>query len=136
MEEENKKLVENIKKTIGVTDSDTGLALPSQWNLAEDLQLLQEHPMLVSECTKITDLKTSKPKYFIHIKNIGNYVVSLDKDVAPTDIEEGSRVGIERNNYQIKIPLPQRIDSSVAAMEIEEKPDVTYNDIGGCKEQL
>lgn len=21
-------------------------------------------------------------------------------------------------------------------MEVEEKPDVTYNDIGGCKEQL
>ncbi len=29
LEEENKKLVESIKKTIGVTESETGLALPS-----------------------------------------------------------------------------------------------------------
>ncbi len=55
--------------------------------------------MLVSECTKITDLKTPKPKYFINIKQIGNFVVGLHKDVAPADIEEGARVGVERQNY-------------------------------------
>lgn len=33
IETENQKLVEKIKKSIGVKESDTGLALPSQWNL-------------------------------------------------------------------------------------------------------
>lgn len=36
IETQNKDLVEEIKKLIGVKDSDTGLALPSHWNLAED----------------------------------------------------------------------------------------------------
>lgn len=36
IEDENKALVENIKRLIGVKESDTGLALPSEWNLAED----------------------------------------------------------------------------------------------------
>jgi 26S proteasome regulatory subunit T1 len=36
IETQNKDLVDEIKKLIGVKESDTGLALPSQWNLAED----------------------------------------------------------------------------------------------------
>jgi 26S proteasome regulatory subunit T1 len=32
--------------------------------------------------------------------------------------------------------LPPKIDPSVTMMTVEEKPDVTYNDVGGCKEQI
>ncbi len=42
---------------------------------------------------------------------------------------------MDRNKYQIQIPLPPKIDPSVTMMTVEEKPDVTYSDIGGCKEQ-
>jgi len=56
--------------------------------------------------------------------------------VAPTDIEEGMRVGVDRNKYQIHIPLPPKIDPTVTMMQVEEKPDVTYSDVGGCKEQI
>ena len=34
------------------------------------------------------------------------------------------------------MPLPPRIDPTVTMMTVEEKPDVTYNDIGGAKDQL
>ncbi|KAG5221754.1 26S proteasome regulatory [Salix suchowensis] len=56
--------------------------------------------------------------------------------VAPTDIDEGMRVGVDRTKYQIQIPLPPKIDASVTMMQVEEKPDVTYSDVGGCKEQI
>ena len=46
------------------------------------------------------------------------------------------RVGVDRNKYQIHIPLPPKIDPSVTMMQVEEKPDVTYSDVGGCKEQI
>merc|ERR1712195_83750 len=29
-----------------------------------------------------------------------------------------------------------KIDPSVTMMQVEEKPDVTYSDVGGCKEQI
>ncbi len=35
-----------------------------------------------------------------------------------------------------QIPLPPRIDPTVTMMTVEEKPDVTYKDVGGCKEQI
>ena len=43
---------------------------------------------------------------------------------------------VDRNKYQIHIPLPPKIDPSVTMMQVEEKPDVTYSDVGGCKEQI
>ena len=136
VEKENKNLVEEIKKRIGVKESDTGLALPSQWNLAEDAMLMKEEPLHVAVCTKIIDKLTPSPKYMINLKQIAKYVVGLGKDVAPSDIEESMRVGVKRNKYEIMLPLPPRIDPSVSTMQVEEKPDVTYNDIGGVKEQL
>merc|ERR1711959_883129 len=50
------------------------------------------------------------------------------------DIEEGMRVGVDRTKYSIQIPLPPKIDPSVTMMTVEEKPDVTYDDIGGASE--
>lgn len=43
---------------------------------------------------------------------------------------------VDRQKYHIQIPLPPKIDPSVTMMTVEEKPDVTYSDIGGCKEQI
>jgi 26S proteasome regulatory subunit T1 len=34
------------------------------------------------------------------------------------------------------MPLPPKVDPLVAVMEVEEKPDVIYTDIGGCEEQI
>jgi 26S proteasome regulatory subunit T1 len=93
-------------------------------------------------------------QYVVNIKQIAKFVVGLGERVAPTDVEEGMRVGcvmiftaiwtfltvptnsVDRNKYQIQIPLPPKIDPSVTMMQVEEKPDITYSDVGGCKEQI
>ncbi|OII73514.1 26s proteasome regulatory subunit 7 [Cryptosporidium andersoni] len=137
IEVEVKDLVRSISKLNSVRESDTGLAPPPQWDLAADRQMMQmEQPLQVARCTKIIDPGTEEAKYVINIKQMAKYVVGLGDKVAPTDIEEGMRVGVDRNKYKIQIPLPPKIDPSVAMMTVEDKPDVTYNDIGGAKEQL
>lgn len=70
---------------------------------------------------------------------MGRFVVALDEKLAPTDIEEGMRVGIQRaseigSKLQIQLPLPPLFDPYVTSMEVDDKPDVSYSDIGGCKE--
>ena len=156
-------------------ESDTGLAAPNLWDLAMDRQrMAEEHPLQVARCTKIIPVNPGaaeaaravnpagaaqgqkgadeQDKYVINIKQIAKFVVGLGERVAPTDIEEGMRVGyvvssrfymsadlwvsVDRNKYQIQIPLPPKIDASVTMMQVEEKPDVTYSDVGGCKEQI
>lgn len=43
---------------------------------------------------------------------------------------------VDRTTYKIQIPLPPKIDPSVTMMQVEDRPDVTYADVGGCKEQI
>ncbi|KAL0791880.1 hypothetical protein Bca101_008126 [Brassica carinata] len=153
VEKEIKELAKRINDLCGIKESDTGLALPSQWDLVSDKQMMQEEqPLQVARCTKIISPNTEDAKYVINVKQIAKFVVGLGDKVSPTDIEEGMRVGeanlqknipslisicrVDRTKYQIQIPLPPKIDPSVTMMTVEEKPDVTYNDVGGCKEQI
>lgn len=90
----------------------------------------------MARCTKIINADSEEPKYIINVKQFAKFVVDLAESVAPTDIEEGMRVGVDRTKYQIHIPLPPKIDPSVTMMQVEDKPDVTYSDVGGCKDQI
>jgi 26S proteasome regulatory subunit T1 len=140
VEDETKEYIGKINKLIGVKESDTGLAPPSQWDLEGDKQMMkQEQPLQVARCTKIIDPNTEDTKYVIKIREFAKFVVGLGEKVSPSDIEEGMRVGVDTSHggkYRIQIPLPPKIDPSVTMMTVEEKPDVTYNDVGGAKDQL
>uniref|UniRef100_A0A0A9Y3V9 26S protease regulatory subunit 7 n=1 Tax=Lygus hesperus TaxID=30085 RepID=A0A0A9Y3V9_LYGHE len=130
-------IIKRVNELTGIKESDTGLAPPALWDLAADKQTLQnEQPLQVARCTKIINADSDDPKYIINVKQFAKFVVDLADSVAPTDIEEGMRVGVDRNKYQIHIPLPPKIDPTVTMMQVEEKPDVTYSDVGGCKEQI
>jgi len=150
---------------MGVKESETGLAPPNLWDLPADRRRTQEEQTLqVARCTKIivksgngnaaavpqaSNAAPSAPinneannateeerQYMINVKQIGKFVVGLGKRVGHGDVEEGMRVGVDRAKYQIQQPLPPRIDPTVTMMQVEEKPDITYADIGGCKEQI
>lgn len=148
LESELEGHVKKIDEAVGVKESDTGLAPPNYWDLVADKQAMQEEqPLQVARCTKIIQDEADgaggsgggtdeSAKYVINIRQIAKFVVGLGEQVAPTDIEEGMRVGVDRNKYQIQIPLPAKIDPSVTMMTVEEKPDVTYADVGGVKEQI
>ena len=136
-EDDIKKHQETVKELIGIKESDTGLSQPSQWDLVADKQMMQEEqPLQVARCTKIINPGQNDTKYVINISQIAKFVVALGEKVSPTDVEEGMRVGVDRTKYQIQIPLPPKIDPTVSLMEVEDKPDVTYDDIGGNKSSL
>lgn len=155
LEEEIKTHQQTVKDLIGIKESDTGLSQPSQWDLVGDKQMMSEEaPLQVARCTKIIagesegtegsgsgggNANASNPsgnKYVINVKQIAKFVVGLGEKVAPTDIEEGMRVGVDRSKYSIQIPLPPKIDPTVSLMTVEDKPDVTYDDVGGAKDAM
>lgn len=162
LEEEIKTHQQTVKDLIGIKESDTGLSPPSMWDLVGDKQMMSEEaPLQVARCTKIIpgdsdgtntggeggagaggmggNLSSSNAagaKYVINVKQIAKFVVGLGEKVAPTDIEEGMRVGVDRSKYSIQIPLPPKIDPTVSLMTVEDKPDVTYDDVGGAKDAM
>merc|ERR1712178_77420 len=138
VEDDIVKISKNVDDARGIKESDTGLAPPSSWDLVADKQVSQqENPLQVARCTKIINADTENAMYMINVKQIAKFVVALGDNVSPMDIEEGMRVGVDRSGkYQIQLPLPPKIDAAVSLMMVEEKPDVTYSDLGGCKEQV
>ena len=137
LEADLRNISSKVNELCGIKESDTGLAQPSQWDLTQDKQVMQEEqPLQVARCTKIINPNTDDAQYVINVKQIAKFVVGLGQHVAPTDIEEGMRVGVDRTKYFIHIPLHPKIDLYVTMMTVEEKPDVTYNDVGGSKEQV
>ncbi|KAF8509901.1 P-loop containing nucleoside triphosphate hydrolase protein [Gautieria morchelliformis] len=142
-----KDIQKRVNEKLGVKESDTGLAPPNLWDIPADKQRMSEdHPLQVARCTKIIPkdpalaaaAEAVNPqgaiqgqkgadeldKYVINIKQIAKFVVGLGDRVAPTDVEEDPNT------------TPPKIDPSVTMMQVEEKPDVTYSDVGGCKEQI
>lgn len=61
---------------LGVRESDTGLAPPSQWDLTADKMMLQEsQPLQVARCTKIINPGTDNAQYVINVKQLAKFVV-------------------------------------------------------------
>jgi 26S proteasome regulatory subunit T1 len=136
IEDEVKTMTKDINKLCGIRESETGLSLPSNWVIEQDRQALGEDSLMVGRITKIMDPNTDHSRYIIHIRQMAKYVVDIHENLSPTDVEEGMRVGIEKKKYKISLPLPPKIDPGVSLMTVEERPDVTYNEIGGYREQI
>ena len=136
IEDEVKSLTKDVNKLCGVRESETGLSLPSNWVKIADKKAIGEEPLMVGRIIKIMDKDTDHTRYMVNIRKVAKYVVELSDQLSPTDVEEGMRIGVDRKKYKISLPLPPKIDPSVSLMTVEERPDVTYNDIGGYKEQL
>ena len=133
---EVKDLTSEVNKLCGIRESETGLSLPSNWLVIEDKKAVNSEPLMVGRIIKILDKDTDHSRYMIHLRQVAKYVVDLGSKLSPTDVEEGMRVGVDRKKYSIQLPLPPKIDANVSLMTVEERPDVTYNDIGGYKDQL
>ena len=121
LEVDLRDISKKVNDLCGIKESDTGLAQPSSWDLTQDKQAMQEEqPLQVARCTKIINPGTDDAQYVINVKQIAKFVVGLGQHVAPTDIEEGMRVGVDRTKYFIHIPLPAKIDPTVTMMTVEE----------------
>jgi hypothetical protein len=43
---------------------------------------------------------------------------------------------VDHHKNQIQMPLPVRVDPTVTMMMVEEKPNITYANVGGYKQQI
>lgn len=128
LELENNAIFEQINLKLGVKEIETGLAPPSQRsNIDPTLQ--------VARLVDILD-GYSEPRYMINIRQMAKFIVGKSKKLEASEIQKGMRVGVDRIKYSVVYPLPRKINASVTLMQVEERPEVSYNDIGGCKDEI
>ena len=87
----------------------------------------------VGQVTKRVKCGDGRTRWVVSVKANVKLVVEQDPQAAAAgeEVEEGSRVGLGGERKQIRLVLPRRVDGQVALMSVEEKPDVTYADVGG-----
>ena len=89
--------------------------------------------------TKVLDPSPDVPdetRYVVDVGHHAKYVTRLAPHLSPTDVDEGTRVGLDRRDYRIQIPLPARLEACVSMMEVVKRVDSGYDNVGGCEEQL
>jgi 26S proteasome regulatory subunit T1 len=137
--DELRKHVEALK---GIHETNDGLLPVADWQLQNDRTAFEsrtvEHAaQMVGQIEKILPPQNNTPqRYVFNVPQYAKFVVELTKQLSPTDVSEGMRVSVVGKDMEIATPLPPRIDPLVSAMQVEDRPDVTYSDVGGCKEQL
>ena len=65
-----------------------------------------------------------------------DFVVTVSEYCPPEDLIVGSRVALHKQTLSLMNVLPASVDPVVSGAEIMEKPDISYDDIGGLKEQM
>jgi proteasome regulatory subunit len=65
-----------------------------------------------------------------------NLIVTVNDNIDKSKLKPGANVAINQRGSTIIEVLPDREDPYVKAMEVIEKPQVKYSDIGGLEEQI
>jgi len=99
--------------------------------LRSEIRKMHEAPLVSSTVVERLD----DDKAIVRCHN-GEFVVEISEYLDPEDVSPGARVALNSRNYAIVESLPTSKDPLVLGMELLEKPEVSYEDIGGLDEQI
>jgi len=99
--------------------------------LRSEMRKMHEAPLVASTLVE----KLDDDKAVVRCHN-GEFVVEISEYVDRRSLVPGCRVALNSRNYSIVEVLPTSKDPLVLGMELSEKPEVSYEDIGGLDEQI
>ncbi len=99
--------------------------------LRSEIRKMHEAPLVSSTLVE----KLPDQKAVVRCHN-GEFVVEISEYVDQEGLSPGTRVALNSRNYAIVDVLPASKDPLVLGMELYEKPEVSYEDIGGLDEQI
>lgn len=100
--------------------------------LKSELERMRKPPLVTAEIINILSDKTA----VVRSSTGPQFVVNIAGDLKLKDLKVGTTVALNQRTFAIFKTLPEIKDPFVQAMEVEEKPDITYNNIGGLEDQL
>ncbi|MDO8870449.1 MAG: proteasome-activating nucleotidase [Methanobacteriaceae archaeon] len=101
-------------------------------SLRGEVERFRSPPLVIATITEVLDdhriaVKSSTGPHFVI-----NYSRFLDDKL----LEPGSRVALNQQTFSIVDVLPSEKDPVVTGMEVDEKPNVSYEQIGGLEDQV
>ena len=103
-------------------------------SLRNEIDRLREPPLVSASVIDILDEKTGRA--IVKSSTGPSFVVNTSRKVKNEKISPGMRVALNQRTFAIMEVLPTKLDPFVKGMEvIDSIPDISYDDIGGLKEQ-
>ena len=100
--------------------------------LKGEIKSYKKTPLILATVTEVFDDKQVGIQGAVGHEFLVTYPGSINKEL----LEPGARVALNQNHLTVVNVFPAKKEADVMAMEIEEKPDVTYEDIGGLDDQI
>ncbi len=135
LEEKNVRLMEDLQNA----ETEKRYSESELFRLQKDItRLRNELERLKSPPLIIGSLRDVLPNHRAVVKSTTgpDFVVSVSSYVPDEDLIVGSRVSLNKQTLSIMDVLPSSVDPVVSGAEIVDKPNITYNDIGGLKTQM
>jgi proteasome regulatory subunit len=135
LEEKNVRLMEDLQNA----ENEKRYAESELFRLQKDLTRLRtEMERLKSPPLIIGTLRDILPDNRVVVKSSTgpDFVVSVSEYCPQEDLIPGSRVSLNKQTLSVMNVLPAPLDPVVTGAEIIDKPDITYEQIGGLKQQM
>ena len=101
-------------------------------SLRSEVERFRSPPLVLATITEVLDENRMTVKSSTGPSFLVNYSKFLDEKL----LVPGSRVALNQQTFGIVEVLPSEKDANVSGMEMETKPDITYDKIGGLEEQV
>lgn len=139
VKEENSKTKSNLMWKVRKLEKDKVLIENEKIRLERETKSLRSEverfrspPLVLATITEILDDHRMTVKSSTGPSFLVNYSKFLDEKL----LVPGSRVALNQQTFGIVEILPSEKDANVSGMEIETKPNVSYDTIGGLEEQI
>ena len=100
--------------------------------LKGEINSFKKTPLILATITEVFDDNRVGIRGHVGHDFVVTYPGSIDKD----KIIPGARVSLNQDSLAVVEVLPSKKEADIMAMEIEEKPDINYNDIGGLENAI
>ncbi len=100
--------------------------------LKGEINSFKKTPLILATVTEVFDDKQVGIQGAVGHEFLVTYPGSIKKEL----LIPGARVALNQKNLGVVSVFPAKKDKNVAAMEIDEKPETTYADIGGLDPQI
>jgi proteasome regulatory subunit len=101
-------------------------------SLRGEIERFRSPPLVIATVTEVLD----DGRVVVKSSTGPNFVIGYSRFLDEKSLEPGVRVALNQQTFSIVHVLPSEKDPIVTGMEVEEKPDVEYAQIGGLEEQV
>ncbi|NHJ32331.1 MAG: proteasome-activating nucleotidase [Asgard group archaeon] len=101
-------------------------------SMRNDLEQMKRSPLITGTIVDALD----DGRAIVRSSSGPSFVVNVIKSIEKETLKPSSRVALNQRNFAIVEVLPQQKDPMVSAMEVEDRPTVAYEDVGGLEDQI